>query len=451
MKQSNLKTTLFLIGVLIISLAIVIIKQLPLYYGFFFTTAIAAIVMKLLKMPFNGLAKRALNDLRRMLPVMYVLASIGMMIAAWMYSGVLAACMDFGLAILPRFNLLLASFLLTATLSMLLGTAVGTIGTLGTMLMILGHSMAIPPAMVAGAIISGSYFGDRTSPMSSSANLTASIVGIELQTHINLILKTSLIPLVITAICYQFLGAAYSADANMLALLEAKRLVLAQTFNFQLYHFIPVFVLVGLIVFAKKGTVFSVLASLFTSFLLVVIDERSMLLFVKTIIGGYQPTAPAIAEIFSGSGFVSMISIFIVLSSASLLNSLFAHINLFNPVLTYYDRFLKTDKQLIIGSGIAANVIMLLTGNQSLPVIIAADHYMPLFEKKGINKRWLTQSLSDYMLIMVSLPPWNINALLVFSLIGIRSFSYAPYALLTLVLPASSLLYTLLTKRKFNV
>ncbi len=448
MKQSNLKTTLLLIGVLVISLAFVIIRQLPLYDAFFFTTAITALVMKFNQMPFKNLGGRILKDLKRMLPVMYVLASIGMMIAAWMYSGVLAACMNLGLTILPRFNLVLASFLLTAILSMILGTAVGTIGTLGTMLMILGHSMAIPPALMAGAIISGSYFGDRTSPMSSSAILTASVVGVDFHSHIKMILKTSIVPLILTAILYQFLGAKYSADTAMFTLLESKRLILKQTFNFKLYHFLPVIVLIAFIVILKKSTLYSVTASLLTTLGIVMIDKLNFTLFLKTIFIGYQPTSNAVAEIFSGSGFISMVSIFIVLTSASILNSFFSHIKLFQPILKFYDRYLKSDKQLIIGSGIAANIIMLLTGNQSLPVIIAADHYAALFEKRGIDKKWLSQAVSDYMLITVALPPWNINALLVFSLIGIRSPNYVPFALLTLIMPITSLIYTI-TRRQF--
>ncbi len=448
MKQSNLKTTLLLIGVLIVSLAVVIIRQLPLYDAFFFTTVITALVMKYNRIPFKNLGGRALKDLKRMLPVMYMLAFIGMMIAGWMYSGVLAACMDLGLAILPRFNLVLASFLLTALLSMLLGTGVGTIGTLGTMLMILGHSMAIPPALVAGAIVSGSYFGDRTSPVSTSAILIASVGDVDLNTHIKTLLKTSIVPLIITAIIYHFLGASYRADATMLALLENKRLILKQTFNFQLYHFIPVIVLIGSIVLLKKSTLFSVAASLLATFCIVVIDKLNFTLFLKTIFIGYQPTSNTVAKIFSGSGFISMVSILIVLASASILNSFFSHINLFQPILMFYDRLLTSDKKLIIGSGIAANIMMLLTGTQSLPIIVAADHYAPIFEKRDIDKKWLTQSISDYMLIMVALPPWNINALLAFSIIGISSLNYAPFAVLALIMPLTSLVYNA-TKRQF--
>ncbi len=449
MKQINFKTTLFLIAILIASLTFVIVNRFAMYYSFLFTSAVTALLMKFQKIPFSGFKKRALNDIKKMIPVMNVLGSIGMMIAGWMYSGVLAACMDLGLAILPNFNLLLSSFLLTLVLSMLLGTAVGTIGTLGTMLMILGQSLAIPLPLVAGAIISGSYFGDRTSPLSSSTNLTASVVGVEIGLHVKTLLKTSIVPIIISIIFYHFLGAQYLADAKMYTLLEQKQLLLRQTFNLQSYHFIPVFILLGLIVLARRGIVFAVISSLAGSLALVLVDARPISLFFKTIIMGYTPLSSAVGDIFKGSGLVSMVSIFIVLSSASLLNSLFNHIGLFQPVFKHYDRFLKSDKQLIVGAGIAANIVMLLTGNQSLPAIIAADRYLPVFEKRQIDKRWLAQSISDYMLILVALPPWNINALLVYSLIGINSISYAPYAILPLAIPICSLIFTLLKSNKY--
>ncbi len=449
MKQISFKTTLFLITVLISSLAYVIVNQLAMYYSFFFTAGISALLMMFKKISFAGLTARIAADIKKMIPVMYVLGSIGMMIAAWMYAGVLAACMDLGLAILPHFNLLLSSFLLTLVLSMLLGTAVGTIGTLGTMLMILGSSLAIPLPLVAGAIISGSYFGDRTSPLSSSTNLTASVVGVDINTHVKTLLKTSIAPIIVAAVFYHFLGAQYLADAKMFSLLEQKQLILRQTFHLQLYHFIPVFILLGLIVLARRGIVFAVISSLAASLALVLLDGRPVDLFFKTIIMGYTPSSSAVAEIFKGSGLVSMLSIFIVLSSASLLNSLFNHIGIFQPIFNYYNRHLKSDKQLIVGAGIAANIVMLLTGNQSLPAIIAADQYLPAFVERGINKKWLAQSISDYMLILVAIPPWNINALLVYSLIGISSVAYAPYAMLPLAMPVCSLIFTLLKNKEY--
>ncbi len=449
MKQINFKTTLFLIAILIASLTFVIANRLAMYYSFLFTSAITVVLMLVQKISFSGFKKRALSDIKKMIPVMYVLGSIGMMIAAWMYSGVLAACMDLGLAILPNFNLLLSSFLLSLILSMLLGTAVGTIGTLGTMLMILGQSLTIPLPLVAAAIISGSYFGDRTSPLSSSANLTASVVGITINHHVKTLLRTSVVPIIISIVFYHILGSRYLADAAMFDLLNSKRLILQQTFNLQLYHFIPVLLLIGLIVIAKRGIIFAVISSLVTSFVLVIIDGANVVLFFKAIISGYVPSSAAVGEIFKGSGLVSMVSIFIVLGSASLLNSLFNHIGLFQPIFYHYDRFLKSDKQLIIGVGIASGIVMLLTGNQSLPAIVAADHYLPEFEKRRIDKRWLAQSISDYMLILVALPPWNINALLVYSLIGISSISYAPYAILPLAMPICSLIFTLLKSNMY--
>ncbi len=448
MKQVNYKTALIVIGVLIATLAFVIINKYPMYISFFSTSLFVTAVMYRQKIAFSNLAQKARYDIERMLPVMYVLASIGMMIAAWMYCGTLAACMDLGLMILPKFNLLLSSFLLTMILSMLLGTAVGTIGTLGTMLIILGKTMSIPLPMVAGAIISGSYFGDRTSPMSSSANLTASLSGVALQNHVKMLFKTSYIPIIISASFYYFLGAKYIADQDTLAIIEHKRLILQQSFNLHLYHFVPVLLLLILIIFAKRGIIFSVLSSLIASMLLVIFERGDGIAFVKAALFGYLPSNPAIAEIFSGSGFISMVSIFIVLTSASILNALFNHIGLFDPIFRRYDKLLDTDKKLIFGAGIASNIVMLLTGNQSLPAIVATDRYAARFDARGIDRKWLSQTISDYMLILVAAPPWNINAVLVYSIIGITSLQYMPYAALPLIMPLTSLIYMQITYKK---
>ncbi len=448
MRQISYKTAMVIIAVLIVTLAFVIVGQRPMYISFFATSIFTAAVMYRQNISFKGLMQDSIFDLKRMLPVMYVLASIGMMIAAWMYCGTLAACMDLGLMILPNFNLLLSSFILTLILSMLLGTAVGTIGTLGTMLMILGSTMSIPLPMVAGAIISGSYFGDRTSPMSSSANLTASLSGVTLQKHIQTLFKTSYTPVILSVIFYYFLGAKYIADQETLAIIEHKRLLLQQTFNLQLYHFIPVLILLATITIAKRGIIFSVLASLASSLLLVLFEGGDGLAFVKAALLGYAPKNPAIAEIFSGSGFISMVAIFIVLTSASILNSFFNHVGLFNPLFTRYDKLLSSDKKLIFGAGIASNIVMLLTGNQSLPAIVASDRYAAHFDARGIDRTWLSQAISDYMLILVAAPPWNINAVLVYSIIGITSLQYMPYAVLPLIMPITSLIYMQITYKK---
>lgn len=446
--RAKISDSLILLVILVASLVLVIANRLPMSLSFIATSLFTYWLMRYRGAPLKQTPARIKQGLLRILPVIYVLGSIGMMIAIWMHSGTLAACIDLGLKLLPQVNIVFASYLLTLVISMLLGTAVGTIGTVGIMLVALAKAFAIPVDLVTGAIISGSYFGDRTSPMSSSANLTASVSEITLDKHVRHIFKIALPAVLISGLIYLLLGWQYAPTTQIISGVNQRRALLQTAFSINWQHFIPVIILVFVIVILKKHILVAIYSSIASAIGIALLSGHAISDITKTMLLGYYPSASHIAELFQGSGLISMIPIFIVISAASILNSLFDEFGVFDPLLNRFDSQLKTPGKLVLGSGLIAFLVMLITGNQSLPAIVAANRYRAAYDKLNVDKKWLASAISDFMIILVAIPPWNINALLVLSIIGIASISYSKYAVLTFLLPLTSLIITLYALKK---
>jgi NhaC family Na+:H+ antiporter len=145
--------------------------------------------------------------------VLSVLLIIGIVTAVWMAAGTVPAIVYYGIQLIRPQYFILAAFLLTSFVSLLIGTSFGTVGTIGTALMIMANSSGLNTHLVAGAIIAGAYVGDRCSPMSSSANLIASITHTALYSNVKNMWRTALIPLSISIAIYGVLSFLNPIDA----------------------------------------------------------------------------------------------------------------------------------------------------------------------------------------------------------------------------------------------
>ncbi len=440
--QVSKNHSVLLIAVLIFALAAATIYNVPMYLSFFFVTLFTFFYLLKAGYPKDGLAKNALMGIKQIIPIILILGAIGMMISLWMKTGTLATCVIYGLKILPNFNIVLAAFLLTTIISMLLGTAVGTIGTIGIMLIALANTLNVPLPLMVGAIISGSYFGDRTSPMSSSANLVAEVSEINIRTQIRFLLATSAIPYVLSILYYYYVGKNYMPSVKTLAIIEQQITLLNDHFNPNLIHIIPVIILIGVIVLLRKGILTAIICAIISSVIIGLISNMAIDNMMITAILGYEPSNKAISEIFKGSGLISMVPVFLVLSFASLLNTLYDHIKLFDTLFSNFDKLLTSKLRLIFGSGAISLFVMLITGNQSLPIIVTGNRYGEKYEQMQIDKRWLSQTISDYTIILVAMFPWNINAILVKSMLSVSSTQYVPYAILPFLLPLGAIFFT---------
>ena len=352
----------------------------------------------------NDLIRMMLNGSKRSLIVIKIFVLIGAITAVWRACGTVSFIVYYGTAFINEQYFVLCVFLLCCLVSFLLGTSFGTVGTIGLILMVLAKSGNIDTNVVAGAIIAGAYFGDRCSPMSSSAALVATLTDTNLYINIKNMFKSSIIPLALSIIGYIYLS-----HGNPLIFHDDRigREIL-QLFDLPMIVILPALIILIAAVF-KVDVKISMSLSIAAGILIAIfVQHQTLLEIINYILLGYSAANPGFfADIIKGGGLYSMLNVaFIVLISA-------AYAGIFEGT-----GFLKDIEHLLarISQKLGVYPTTMLTStataafscNQTLAVMLTHQIGYKIYESRGLNKYRLALDLENTVIMISALIPWNI-------------------------------------------
>ena len=259
------------------------------------------------------LCSMALEGAKGSLIVIEVMCIIGFVTASWRASGTITIFVYYGMKIISPSLFLIIAFLLSCFLSYALGTSFGVAGTVGVIFMTLARSGGVDPMITAGVLMSGVYFGDRGSPVSSSANMVAGITGTEIFDNVKLMMKTAVVPFSIALIVYTLLSIANPishVDESLILSFEKE-------FVLSMWAFVPaalmlILPLLKVSVLISMGL--SILSAILTSCL---VQKVPVLEIFKICILGYEADGEGLGAILNGGGLVSMLEIIFILLISS--------------------------------------------------------------------------------------------------------------------------------------
>ncbi len=390
--------------------------------------------------PPKALLAMAWSKGRDAMIVVPVLLLIGMVAALWRSSGTIAFFLYHGLRSIPPAWFLLMVFLLSAVLSFALGTSFGVCGTAGVVLMALARSGGVDLAMTGGAVLSGAYFGDRCSPMSSCASLVAASTGTELYDNVRHMLRTSVLPTVLTLCFYAVLSV-----RNPITAVDTEILgILSEHFSLHWSTLLPAVLMLVLPLF-RVPVKLAMACSAAAAFLLTLFLQHMPLTQVlDTALFGFHPADPALTQILSGSGLTSMLSsaalVFVASSYAGLLEGM----DILSPTRALADRL--ADR---LGLFPATSIVSLISGmalcNQAVVVVIDSQLMAASYRAKGASPTELAMDISNSGVMLVGLIPWSIAVSVPLAMMGTEN-SAIPYGALLYLLP----LCYLVTRRFFR-
>jgi Na+:H+ antiporter, NhaC family len=379
--------------------------------------------------------------------IVMIMSLIGVLSALWMASGTMATLMDYGFSHLLNFNLVLSIFVITGVFSLILGTSIGTLSVLGIPLMEIGTALGIPPGIIGGALVSGIYIGDRISPISSSLNLNASMTGTLVIDNIKTGFKTIGPVILFSAILYGVIGRGYVAGNAHIEKISVIKDLLSTHFHLSLISLVPV-LLLTLLAVMKVKIVYGMMISILSTVLLILAGGNTGFTELFSImVYGFHPENPALNEVISGGGFLSMINVILVIVFSTGFSGILEHSGGIKPLIERFSNRVKRPGQLVGKTSLLAFSINLVTCNQSLSLIIPGRFLPGTFEEKGLTRLNLSRTLGDTGVVTVPLIPWNVNAIAIVSIIGVSTFSYAPYAFLCLLLPFYNILHEALGQK----
>ncbi len=371
------------------------------------------------------------NAIARTIPSLIILLIIGMLVGVWIASGIVPAIMYVGLKLLVPQWFLPLILLLCSVMALLTGSSWATIGTIGVAAIGIGEAFGIPPAMTAGAVVSGSFFGDKMSPMSDSTNLTPSVLGVNLFSHIKNMLYTTLPSLMISLVAFTIIGFTVSGNANA-SEVSIYTEYIQQHFNITAWLLIPPLAVI-LLVIKKIPAIPSLIVGVLLGGAAYLLLQGGRLDELSDIINTGVKMKTVNAEmdmLFSRGGLESMYSVVILAFVSLALGGIMNSTGMLHSIVLKMSGLLKTVGNMtatVIATSVFINVI---TANQYLAIILPGQMFEESYRKHKLKLKNLTSALEAGGTLTAPLIPWNSNGLFVSLTLGVPVVQYAPYAIL---------------------
>ena len=344
------------------------------------------------------LIKKSFEGVLTVKNILLVFILIGMITALWRASGTIAFIVYMGSKLISPSILILLTFLLCSMLSVLIGTSLGTAATMGVICASIGKTMGVNPYYIGGAILSGIYFGDRCSPMSTSALLIAELTKTNLYTNIKLMIKTSIVPFIVTCLFYLFLGFKSTVSNISVDVTE----IFKQNYNLNIIVIIPAILIIILSILkinVKKTMLISIVVSFIISMF---IQKETIVSLIKYCIFGYNNSNQKLNLMMKGGGILSMVSVSLIVGISSSYSGIFKETKMLVSLKKYLKEFSKrTSNYFVIF--ISAIVSGAIACNQSLGTILTNELCGELVEKQK-----MAIILENTVILLVGLIPWNI-------------------------------------------
>ena len=343
------------------------------------------------------LIKKSFEGVLTVKNILLVFILIGMITALWRASGTIAFIVYMGSKLISPSILILLTFLLCSILSVLIGTSLGTAATMGVICASIGKAMGVNPYYVGGAVLSGIYFGDRCSPMSTSALLIAELTKTNLYTNIKLMIKTSIIPFIVTCLFYLFLGFKSKVSNISVDVTE----IFKQNYNLNMLVIIPAILIVILSILkinVKKTMLISIVISFIISMF---IQKETVVSLIKYCIFGYNNSNQKLNLMMKGGGILSMVSVSLIVGISSSYSGIFKETRMLVSLKEYLKLFSKKTSNyfVIFLSSIVSGAIAC---NQSLGIILTNE-----LSEELVAKQERAIILENTIILLVGLIPWN--------------------------------------------
>ena len=387
----------------------------------------------------------------------FILLLIGAMSGTWMVSGIVPTLIYYGLQIISPQIFLFTACIISGLVSIVTGSSWTTIATIGIALLGIGRAEGFSDGWIAGAIISGAYFGDKISPLSDTTVLASSVSGTKLFDHIKYMLNTTVPAIAITLIIFFIAGffMGESSAQDFTGYLSA----LDETFNISIFTMI-VPVITGILIYKKAPA----LIVLFVSTLAASISALILQPQIIAEIGGgngasemFKGVFTAISdktnikinnellsELVSTSGMSGMLNTIWLILCAVCFGAAMNQSGMLQCFITaIFRKIMKTRVGLVFSTISNALMMNVATGDQYISIILTANMFKDEYKKQGYENRLLSRTCEDSATVTSVLVPWNTCGMTQSTVLGVATLVYLPYCFFNLLSPLMSLIHAI--------
>ena len=390
--------------------------------------------------------KMMISGMGRVVIVLRMFFLIGIITAVWRACGTIPFFVYHGVSLIePRFFILFA-FVLSCFISLLIGSSIGSAATIGIILMTIARSSGADVNVTAGAIIAGIYFGDRCAPTSTSANLIAVLTKTDLLDNIKNMLRSALVPLVISLMIYASFSIWYGLDKTDDYLLSE----IPANFSIGLVTAVPALAVIILSALRYKVHISMIVSIFFGVLIALFVQGTDLYELLNYMLTGYKSKSPEeqFARIISGGGIVSMLNIIGIVMISSAYSGIFEGTGALKDVIG----FLKS-----CARKIAIYPVTLMTAfftaafgcTQSLSIILTNHLMRDVYSKNGLNNSALALDIEDSSVVVAALIPWNVAVAVPMIMLSVGVGSI-PYAVFLYILPVYRIFFSFPAQRQLS-
>jgi NhaC family Na+:H+ antiporter len=388
---------------------------------------------------------------------MLILMSVGMLIGAFILAGTIPSLIYYGVQVLSPDIFYAACTIICALVAVSIGSSWTVAGTMGIGLMAIAMSFNLSPAITAGAIVSGAYFGDKLSPLSDTTNLAAATAGVDLFDHIRHMLWTTVPSFIIALVLFTMLSGGDAAAPEQIAELRSS---IRGQFNIGMHLFLPLLMMLFL-VWRRTPALPAILTSSLVGVVFALLFQREAvlqlagasdtvgegLLMVKgvwtSLFNGFVSDSgnPFMDKLLSKGGMTSMLNTVSLIISAMAFGGTLQKVGILQFLVDAALRRVSTNGGLVTTTVLTCTATNIAAADQFIAITLPGGMYRDEFERRGLSRLNLSRTLEDSATLTSALIPWNTCGAYMAATLGVATISYAPFAFFNLGCPVIAIIY----------
>ncbi len=393
----------------------------------------------------DTIQKHIIAKVGESLPVIFILFAIGVLIGSWIVSGTIPMLIYYGISIIDPDWIYIFSFLICIVFSLLTGTSWGSAGTIGIVMIGISEVFGANIAITAGAVVGGSFFGDKLSPLSDTTNIASLATGVSLYEHIHSMLFTTGPAAIIASLVYIYLSPSLGGDVTQggvenFVLIEETLSDINSIFNFNPLLLLPLAIVVyGTM--TKKSIFLTLLNSAWVALILALIfQEFSLTDIIKSFKSGFNTSMAAIdlsadspvLNILNRGGLYNLIEGIVVSLLIFTFIGVLDVIDAIEVSIQSLMTRIKKRYQLVVAALTSTWITNITTSNQYATSFVIGSAFVKKFDQMGVNRKVLSRSIEDAGTMMENLLPWTPSGIFMAATLGVSTFEYAPYQFISL-------------------
>ena len=414
-----------------------------------------AMAMGIYRRKWQELEDAVVNNMKSATPALIILLLIGAIAGTWMASGIIPTLIYYGLKILHPSIFLPASCIICAVISLLTGSSWTTIATIGVALMGIGRALGFDDGWIAGAIISGAYFGDKVSMMSDTTVLASSTAEVPLFKHIKYMMVTTIPSLLIALIVFSVVSfTASPASATDTLVIEQ---ALSDTYNISAWLLL-VPILTGVLISRRLPAIVTLFASVAMAAVAMVVaqpeiimsiaqsDAASVMTSIQAIIQAATSETAIdtgnilLNDLVATSGMGGMMNTIWLITCAMCFGGVMYGSGMLSAISRLFVSVARRTVS-VVGSTVCSGLFFnLATGDQYISIILTGNLFRNLYDDRNLERRLLSRSVEDSATVTSVLIPWNSCGMAQSTVLGVATLTYLPYCIFNLLSPLMSII-----------